>query len=76
MAVPYGKTTDNIEMHMGVNYYGHFALIGHLMPLIEKTPGATVVTTASAAEKLGRLDLANPPTAENTIAGWLMATAN
>jgi protochlorophyllide reductase len=64
MAVPYGKTKDNIEMHMEVNYYGHFALIGHLMPLIEKTPGARVVTTASGAEKLGRLDLVNPPTAE------------
>jgi len=64
MAVPYGKTKDNIEMHMGVNYYGHFALIGHLMPLIKKTPGARVVTTSSGAEKLGRLDLANPPTEE------------
>lgn len=64
MAVPYGKTKDNIEMHMGVNYYGHFALIGQLMPLIKKTPGARVVTTSSAAEKLGRLDLANPPTEE------------
>jgi NAD(P)-dependent dehydrogenase (short-subunit alcohol dehydrogenase family) len=65
MAVPYGKTKDNIEMHMGVNYYGHFALIGHLMPLIKKTSGATVVTTSSGAEKLGKLDLANPPTEEN-----------
>ncbi|MBE7552823.1 MAG: SDR family NAD(P)-dependent oxidoreductase [Anaerolineales bacterium] len=65
MAVPYGKTKDNIELHMGVNYYGHFALIGHLMPLIKKTPGARVVTTSSAAEKLGRLDLAHPPRAEN-----------
>jgi len=65
MAVPYGKTKDNMEMHMGVNYYGHCALIGHLMPLIKKTPGARVVTTSSGAEKLGRLNLADPPTEEN-----------
>jgi NAD(P)-dependent dehydrogenase (short-subunit alcohol dehydrogenase family) len=65
MAVPYGKTKDNLEMQMGVNYYGHFALIGRLMPLIRKTPGARVVTTSSGAEKLGRLDLSTPVTAEN-----------
>jgi hypothetical protein len=65
MAVPYGKTKDNLEMHMGVNYYGHFVLIGRLMPLIKKTPGARVVTTSSGAEKLGRLDLSTPVTAEN-----------
>jgi NAD(P)-dependent dehydrogenase (short-subunit alcohol dehydrogenase family) len=65
MAVPYGKTKDNLEMHMGVNYYGHFALVGYLMPLIEKTPGARVVTTSSGAEKLGRLNFARPVTEEN-----------
>jgi NAD(P)-dependent dehydrogenase (short-subunit alcohol dehydrogenase family) len=65
MAVPYGQTKDQIELHMGVNYYGHFALVGHLMPLIKKTPGARVVTTSSGAEKLGRLNLDNPPTEAN-----------
>jgi NAD(P)-dependent dehydrogenase (short-subunit alcohol dehydrogenase family) len=64
MAVPYGRTKDNLEMHMGVNYYGHFALVGHLMPLLKKTPGARVVTTSSAAEKFGRLNLAQPSTEE------------
>lgn len=65
MAVPYGKTKDDLEMQMGVNYYGHFALVGRLMPLLKKTPGARVVTTSSAAEKLGRLDLDRPVTAAN-----------
>jgi len=65
MAVPYGETKDGIEMHMGVNYYGHFALIGHLMPLLNKTPGARVVTTSSFAEKFGRLNLANPPSPQS-----------
>jgi NAD(P)-dependent dehydrogenase (short-subunit alcohol dehydrogenase family) len=69
MAVPYGETKERIELHMGVNYYGHFALVGYLMPLIKKTPGARVVTTASAAEKMGRLDLDNPPT-EASYGRW------
>jgi NAD(P)-dependent dehydrogenase (short-subunit alcohol dehydrogenase family) len=64
MAVPYGRTGDGIETHMGVNYYGHYALLGHLMPLIQKTPGARVVTTSSTAEKLGKLDFDLPLTGE------------
>jgi NAD(P)-dependent dehydrogenase (short-subunit alcohol dehydrogenase family) len=43
MAVPYGTTKDGLELQMGVNYYGHFALVGRLMPLIKKTPGVRVV---------------------------------
>ena len=69
MAVPCGQTRDGIEMHMGVNYYGHYALLGHLMPLIKRTPGARVVTTSSAAEKLGRLDFDEPLT-EDTYNRW------
>ncbi len=63
MAVPFGLTRDGFERQMGVNYYGHFAFVGRLMPVIRRTPGARVVTTASVAEKWGRLDLA-PPSAE------------
>jgi protochlorophyllide reductase len=64
MAVPFGLTPDGLEQHMGVNYYGHFALIGRLMPVIRGTPGARVVTVTSLAEKLGRLDLTAPVTAD------------
>jgi len=61
MAVPYGTTEDGFEMHMGVNYYGHYALVGHLMPLVKKSPGLRIVTTSSLAEKQGKLDLDSPP---------------
>lgn len=64
MAVPFGLTVDGLEQHMGVNYYGHFALVGRLMPVIRRSPGARVVTVTSLAEKLGRLDLDAPVTAE------------
>jgi NAD(P)-dependent dehydrogenase (short-subunit alcohol dehydrogenase family) len=64
MAVPFGLTADGLEQHMGVNYYGHFALVARLMPVIRRTPGARVVTVTSLAEKLGRLDLTSPVTAD------------
>ena len=64
MAVPFGLTVDGLEQHMGVNYYGHFALVGRLMPVVRRTPGARVVTVTSLAEKLGRLDLTAPATAD------------
>ena len=64
MAVPFGLTPDGLEQHMGVNYYGHFALVGRLMPVIRRSPGARVVTVTSLAEKLGRLDFDAPVTAE------------
>lgn len=62
MAIPFQLTEDGLEMQMGVNYYGHYALVGHLMPLIRRSPGVRVVTTSSAAERLGRLRLDHPPT--------------
>jgi NAD(P)-dependent dehydrogenase (short-subunit alcohol dehydrogenase family) len=64
MAVPFGLTADGLEQHMGVNYYGHFALVARLMPVIRRTPGARVVTVTSLAEQLGRLDLTAPVTAD------------
>ena len=53
------------ELQMGVNYYGHYALVGRLMALIRKSNGIRIVTTSSFAEKLGRLDLDNPPTVDS-----------
>jgi NAD(P)-dependent dehydrogenase (short-subunit alcohol dehydrogenase family) len=65
MAVPFGRTKDGFETHMGVNYFGHFALVGHLMPLIARSPGTRVVTASSTAEKFGRLNLDRPWTEKN-----------
>ena len=31
------RTEDGFELHMGVNFMGHFALVHHLLPLIRKT---------------------------------------
>ncbi len=64
MAVPFGLTVDGLEQHMGVNYYGHFALVGRLMPVVRRSPGLRVVSVSSVAEKFGRLELDKPLTAE------------
>lgn len=56
MAVPFGKTKDGFEMHIGVNYLGHFALTGLLLPIIKQTPGARVIAVASEAEKYGNIE--------------------
>ena len=51
MVPPLGRTKQGFELQFGVNHLGHFALTGHLLPLIESTPGARVVNVASGAHK-------------------------
>jgi NAD(P)-dependent dehydrogenase (short-subunit alcohol dehydrogenase family) len=70
MAVPFGVTSDGLEQHMGVNYYGHFALVGLLLPLVRRTPGARVVTTSSPAEKFGTLAALAKPPSETAYHRW------
>ncbi|WP_067171743.1 oxidoreductase [Microtetraspora niveoalba] len=55
--IPRRTTADGFEMQLGTNHFGPFALTGLLAPLLLARPGARVVTVASDAHKLGRLDL-------------------
>ncbi|MFK7774247.1 MAG: oxidoreductase [Saprospiraceae bacterium] len=56
MACPFSKTEDGFEIQMGVNHLGHFALTGHLMPLLKKTKAARIVATSSLAHRQGVID--------------------
>jgi NAD(P)-dependent dehydrogenase (short-subunit alcohol dehydrogenase family) len=56
MMCPYSKTDDGFETQMGVNHLGHFALTGHLMPLLKKTKFARIVVTSSIAHKSGDIN--------------------
>ena len=56
MAPPYGKTADGFELQFGTNHLGHFALTGHLLGLLEKTPGSRIVNVSSMAHTFGDLD--------------------
>lgn len=53
MALPEQRTADGFEMQIGVNHLGHFALTNLLLPQVT----GRVVTVASAAHRMGRIDL-------------------
>jgi NAD(P)-dependent dehydrogenase (short-subunit alcohol dehydrogenase family) len=61
MALPQRETTeDGFERQIGVNFLGHFALTGRLMPLLRNTEDARVVQLSSLAHKRrGGLDFDN-----------------
>ncbi len=53
MAIPYRETADGVEMQMGTNHLGHFALTGRLLPALLAAPSARVVTVSSFLHKRG-----------------------
>lgn len=52
MVPPAANTEDGFELQFGVNFMGHFALTGYLLPLIKQTANARVVTLSSGAATL------------------------
>jgi NAD(P)-dependent dehydrogenase (short-subunit alcohol dehydrogenase family) len=61
MALPQRETTeDGYERQIGVNFLGHFALTGRLMPLLRATNGARAVQLSSLAHaRRGGIDFDN-----------------
>jgi NAD(P)-dependent dehydrogenase (short-subunit alcohol dehydrogenase family) len=59
MMCPYSKTQDGFEIQMGTNHFGHFALTGHLMPLLTKTKNSRIVVTSSLAHRQGDIDFSD-----------------
>ncbi|GAB1609704.1 retinol dehydrogenase 14-like [Argonauta hians] len=56
---PYTKTEDGLEMHMSVNYFGHFLLTHLLLELLEKSESPRIVFVGSMVYKHGKIDLIN-----------------
>ena len=56
MIPPKSHTKGGFELQFGTNHLGHFALTGHLMPLLESTEGSRVVTVSSIAHNPGVID--------------------
>ncbi|MCA1199248.1 SDR family oxidoreductase [Sphingomonas sp. R647] len=50
------QTADGFELQFGTNYLGHFALTGHLLPLLRASAGARVVSVSSVAARSGTID--------------------
>ena len=55
MMPPYSKTEDGFELQFGTNHLGHFALTGHLLPMILKTDGSRIVNVSSMAHNWGEI---------------------
>ena len=52
------QTDDGFELQFGTNHLGHFALTGHLMPLLRAAQSPRVVTVSSLAAAQRQLDSA------------------
>jgi NAD(P)-dependent dehydrogenase (short-subunit alcohol dehydrogenase family) len=54
-------TADGFELQFGSNHLGHFALTGHLLPLLRAAKGARVVSLSSlAARQSGKIHFDDP----------------
>ena len=50
------ETHDGVELQFGTNHLGHFALTGHLLPLLRAAKSPRVVTVSSLAATQRQLD--------------------
>jgi len=56
MAPPRRLTTaDGFELQFGTNHLGHFALTGHLLPLLRAAPHPRVTTVSSRMHRIGKI---------------------
>lgn len=53
------QTDDGFELQFGANHLGHFALTGHLLPLLRAADSARVVTVSSLAATQGKLEFSD-----------------
>jgi NAD(P)-dependent dehydrogenase (short-subunit alcohol dehydrogenase family) len=53
------QTDDGFELQFGANHLGHFALTGHLLPLLRAAHSARVVTVSSLAATQGKLEFSD-----------------
>jgi NAD(P)-dependent dehydrogenase (short-subunit alcohol dehydrogenase family) len=56
MVPPLTRTREGFELQMGVNHLGHFLLTALLFPLVRQTPRSRIVTVASQAHRMGKID--------------------
>jgi NAD(P)-dependent dehydrogenase (short-subunit alcohol dehydrogenase family) len=59
MMCPYGKTKDGLEMQLGTNHFGHYALTGLLLDHLKKTPKSRIVNVSSMGHRFGSMDFDN-----------------
>ena len=60
MMPPYSLSEDGFESQLAANYLGHFVLTAELLPLLNATPGARVVSLSSLAHNWGPIRFDDP----------------
>jgi NAD(P)-dependent dehydrogenase (short-subunit alcohol dehydrogenase family) len=50
------ETAEGLELQMGTNHFGHFALVGRLLDKLLATSGSRVVVVSSMGHRWGRMD--------------------
>ncbi|GAA3996246.1 SDR family NAD(P)-dependent oxidoreductase [Deinococcus rubellus] len=70
MVPPQGTTQQGFEMQFGVNHLAHFALTGLLIGLLNKTPGARIVSVSSTAHRFGHIDFADLNWKDRAYNAW------
>ncbi len=66
MIPPLSRTADGFEMQFGTNHLGHFALTNLLLPHIT----GRVVTVASGAHRMGRIDFSDLNWERKSYRSW------
>ena len=70
MIPPFSLTEDQFESQLGTNYLGHFLLTGLLIPLLDKTEGARIISLSSNAHKKGHIDFEDLNFKKRSYSRW------
>lgn len=62
-------TSDNLEMQIGVNHFGHFLLTNLLLDVLKASAPARIITVSSLGHKGGKLNR-NDLQAEKSYSKW------
>ena len=60
MCNPYELTEDGYEMHLQVNYLGHFLLTELLLPLLNKSTQGRIVNVSAHSYQSGKIEPDDP----------------
>ncbi|MFJ6418021.1 SDR family NAD(P)-dependent oxidoreductase [Paeniglutamicibacter sp. NPDC091659] len=63
------QSPDGLELVAATNFFGHFALVAGLLPVLERTPGSRVLTLGSLSTLLVKLRL-DDLQLHNGYSGW------
>jgi len=54
--MPYGRTSDGFEIHLGVNHMGHFLLTNLLLDTLKQSAPSRIVNIACATHTKGKIN--------------------